>query len=553
MSKSNIVLIGFMYAGKSTVGRLLADAVGMAFVDTDDLIEREAGAAIPEIFDRLGEQRFRQMERDVIARVTAEGGSVIALGGGAVLDERNIADARRDGTIYYLRITAGAVAERAAVEGGRPLLDGRSKAEMEELLSLRSEAYESAADSIIEEGGGSPEDIARRIAADFQGKCGGPGPEDEDLMLDSFETITVRLGETSYGISVGQGLLGRIETLLPSRKWRKGAVVTDDKVGPLYGATAVSRLRGAGLETVMLEIPAGERSKNAGKALEVVDYLMSEGLTRSDAVFALGGGVVGDLVGFAASVFKRGVDLVQVPTSLMAQVDSAIGGKNAVNVAAAKNQVGTFHQPVAVISDVTLLATLPFGEFRSGLAEVAKYSVLTDRDWGRAFREDAGTMADADPARVARVIAECAREKAALVSVDERDQGVRHLLNYGHTMGHALEASGGYGEIYSHGEAVSVGMVYAAMVAEESGTATRGLAARHVELLTALGLPVAPRDPVPSFEEVLVRMSQDKKNTGSSVLVLLEEEGRPVVKRGLDLAMLERCYGRLVAGAASGG
>jgi shikimate kinase / 3-dehydroquinate synthase len=544
MSKSNIVLIGFMYAGKTTIGRLLSDAVGKDFVDTDDVVEEEAGLTVPEIFERDGEGHFREIERRAVERVTGDRDLVISLGGGAVLDDRNVRDARRDGIVYYLEASPGTVARRSAEQGGRPLLEGRSESEITELMTLRSEYYERAADVTISTDDRGPGDIAEEIARDFLDRDGGPDLEAEP-MLQSIEMVSVELGERTYGVSIGQGLLGRLEELLPRHYWKKAAVVTDANVGPLYAATAVSRLRGAGLETLLLEIAAGERSKTAEQALELIDSLVAFGLTRSDVVFALGGGVVGDLSGFAASVYKRGIDLVQIPTTVLAQVDSAIGGKTAVNLPAAKNQVGTIHQPVAVIADITLLGTLPFEEFRSGLAEVAKYSVLTGREWGRAFREDAGTMSDADPARIVRVIAECAREKAELVSADERDYGVRHYLNYGHTLGHALEASGGYGTTYSHGEAVAVGMVYAAMVAEETGTADRGLAARHRQLLGSLGLPITSRDPAPPFDEIAERMSQDKKSTGETVMVLLAEEGRPVIKRGLGSELLAACYERL--------
>lgn len=366
-------------------------------------------------------------------------------------------------------------------------------------------------------------------------------------MSDSLERVAVDLGERSYDISIGQGLLGRLEEYVDSG-WKRCAMVTDDHTGPLYAHTATSRLKGAGLETMVVEVPSGEASKNAQSALDLVDSFISFDLERSDVVFALGGGVVGDLAGFAASVYKRGVDVVQVPTSLMAQVDSAIGGKNAVNVPAAKNQVGTVWQPAAVVCDVTLLSTLPLEQFRSGMAEVAKYSWITAEDWGKEFALEASDIMEADPARIVRLVADCAREKAELVSIDERDVGVRHYLNYGHTLGHALEAASGYGGAYSHGAAIAVGMVYAAMVAEATGVASEGLAARHIELLGALGLPVAPWEPVPPFDVLARSMAQDKKKSGSNAMVLLEREGAPCVRRGIDDELLEECYERLTGG-----
>jgi 3-dehydroquinate synthase len=340
--------------------------------------------------------------------------------------------------------------------------------------------------------------------------------------MDLIEEIRVELGLRCYTVTIGEGMLGRLAALVEGRAWKKAALVTDSNVGPLYAPAAIDHLRGAGLETVVLEVPAGEASKTAERALEIIDRLVDSSLTRSDVVVALGGGVVGDLAGFAASVFKRGVDVVEVPTTLMAMVDSSIGGKTGVNLPAAKNQVGTFHQPVAVISDMSMLGTLTAREFTSGLAEVAKYSVLTTR-----------------------VIAECAREKAALVAEDELDTGVRQYLNYGHTLGHALEADAAYGGTYSHGEAVSIGMVYAAIVSEKLGVGRPGLVSDHLRLLGLLGLPVRPFEKVPDFDDLAARMARDKKSAGQAVMVLLEDEGRPVVCRDIEKVVLEDSYADL--------
>jgi 3-dehydroquinate synthase len=363
--------------------------------------------------------------------------------------------------------------------------------------------------------------------------------------MDLIEEIRVELGLRCYTVTIGEGMLGRLAALVEGRAWKKAALVTDSNVGPLYAPAAIDHLRGAGLETVVLEVPAGEASKTAERALEIIDRLVDSSLTRSDVVVALGGGVVGDLAGFAASVFKRGVDVVEVPTTLMAMVDSSIGGKTGVNLPAAKNQVGTFHQPVAVISDMSMLGTLTAREFTSGLAEVAKYSVLTTRDWGRFFREDPVAVKHLAPDRLARVIAECAREKAALVAEDELDTGVRQYLNYGHTLGHALEADAAYGGTYSHGEAVSIGMVYAAIVSEKLGVGRPGLVSDHLRLLGLLGLPVRPFEKVPDFDDLAARMARDKKSAGQAVMVLLEDEGRPVVCRDIEKVVLEDSYADL--------
>ena len=366
-------------------------------------------------------------------------------------------------------------------------------------------------------------------------------------MTSEAREVRLELGPRSYSVWIGDSLLSRLGGLIPRGSWSTAAVVTDSNVGPLYAERAREALRAAGLETMLLEIPAGEGSKTAERALEVIDWLIDAGLTRSDLLVALGGGVVGDLTGFASSIFKRGTALVQVPTTLMAQVDSAIGGKTAVNLPAAKNLLGTFHQPIAVVCDIDALATLEARDFSSGLAEVAKYSLITDEEWGSEFRADPGQVAASSPKRLAELIADCAGEKARLVSADEYDTGMRHYLNYGHTLGHALEAASGYDGSYSHGESVSVGMVFAALVAERSGVAEEGFAAKHIELLKALRLPVSPLGEVPAFDTLEEFIRRDKKSTGDLVMVLLEREGSPVVRRGLDRGLLADCYSRLVS------
>jgi 3-dehydroquinate synthase len=365
--------------------------------------------------------------------------------------------------------------------------------------------------------------------------------------MSSCEEIRVELGDRSYTVTVGEGLLGRLDDFLRGG-WKRAALVTDSNVGPLYATEAAERVRSRGLEPVLLEVPAGEASKTAERAFEILDRLIESGLTRSDLVIALGGGVVGDLTGFAASIFKRGIDVVQVPTTLMAMVDSSIGGKTAVNVPAAKNQVGSFHQPVAVVCDISLLATLSPREFISGIAEVAKYSLLTSREWGRRFRADPGASKRSAPGDLARIITECVSEKAALVAADERDHGVRHHLNYGHTLGHALEAQAGYAGTYSHGEAISVGMVFAALVSEKLGVGRAGLAGDHRMLLDSLGLPVKPLPKAPEYSELAPRIAQDKKSAGDTAMVLLEDEGSPVVRTGVEPAALEACYNLLLRG-----
>lgn len=362
------------------------------------------------------------------------------------------------------------------------------------------------------------------------------------------EKARVELQERSYDVIVGEELLCRMDELLAgvceSRGWPHACVVTDENVGPLYAPETMSALQRLGLSTTIMTVEAGERSKTAEAALGLIEDFAHAFLSRRGVVVALGGGVVGDLAGFAASVFKRGVDILQLPTTLMAQVDASIGGKTAVNLGAGKNLIGTFHQPVAVLCDVKVLETLPHREYRSGLAEVAKYAFIEPEALGMSLQG----VSDEAGSSLIDVIRSCAEIKARVVSVDEHDRGMRAVLNYGHTLGHALEAVTGYTGEYTHGEAVSIGMVYAALVAEGISLAEKGLASRHRELLDQLALPVAPIEPVPEFGVLAAHMAHDKKSDEELKMVLLESEGKPVVLGRLDMDVLARCYERLLGG-----
>lgn len=364
----------------------------------------------------------------------------------------------------------------------------------------------------------------------------------------SVEEARVELGDSSYSVFIGESLLERACEIVGGG-FRRAALITDTNVSGLYAGGLESGLRRSGTEVTSALLEPGEGSKDSSKALELLDWMLSRDLSRHDLVVALGGGVVGDLAGFVASVYKRGVPLLQVPTTLLAQVDSAIGGKTAINLPGGKNMVGTFHQPIAVMSDVGTLKTLPPREYASGLAEVAKYSFLWPREWEGGLEREAGPLLSVKQEALVAVVSTCARLKAAVVSADELDTGQRAVLNYGHTLGHALEAVTGYSGAYTHGEAIAVGMVFAALVSEESGLSTRGLADRHRAVLGALGLPVAPRRPAPDFDHLLDFMLRDKKSTGDLTFVLMESEGVPALRRGLEGDLLRGCYELMLGGS----
>lgn len=338
--------------------------------------------------------------------------------------------------------------------------------------------------------------------------------------------VTVAVPGRAYDVTIGRGLLAGVGDHLPDLPGATTAfVVSDRAVADLHHGTLSSAIEDRGLASVLLLVPAGEEAKSLQAYESLLRQLAGREAHRDDAILALGGGAVGDLAGFVASTYMRGLPFIQIPTTLTAQVDAAIGGKTAVNLPEGKNLVGTFTQPLAVLADVDVLATLDERDYRSGLAEVAKYALTLDeellamleRDPGPATRRDAVVMED--------VVARCVTAKGRIVAEDERDASARLVLNYGHTLGHALERLDAF-RGRTHGEAVALGMVFAAVLAESRGLAP-GLRARTERLLASLGL--APNDDLPPADDVRRCLRLDKKYRGGVRFVLLEAVGRPVV------------------------
>ncbi len=341
------------------------------------------------------------------------------------------------------------------------------------------------------------------------------------------ERVTVELPGRAYDVTIGSGVLERAGAIVPDLPGAERAfVVADGAVAERYLGALERGLAERGFACVHLGVPEGEEAKSLPTLFALLRHLATQEAHRDDVVVALGGGAVGDLAGFVAATYMRGVPFVQVPTTLTAQVDAAIGGKTAVNLPEGKNLVGAFHQPVAVLADVATLATLSDRDYRSGLAEVAKYGLTLDLELLDLLERDPAPLLARDPAALEAIVARCVRAKAGVVGQDERDAGRRLMLNYGHTLGHALERLDAFAG-RTHGEAISIGMVFAARLAEAEGLAPAGLAARHVRLLASLGLETVGQ--VPDADEILGAMKMDKKYRGGVRFVLLEDVGRPVV------------------------
>ena len=362
-------------------------------------------------------------------------------------------------------------------------------------------------------------------------------------------TLRVALGERAYPIHVGEDLLARADLLVPHLAQKRAAVVTNDIVAPLYLHRLQAALESQGVDVVSIVLPDGEQHKNWVTLNLIFDGLIAGRCERATTIIALGGGVVGDVAGFAAATYQRGVPFIQVPTTLMAQVDSSIGGKTAINHPYGKNMIGAFHQPRVVLSDMSTLRTLPERELKAGLAEVIKHGLIRDVAFFEWLEANVERLLARDADALAHAVVRSCEIKAAIVAADEREQGERALLNFGHTFGHAIETGAGYGK-WLHGEAVAIGMALAADLSRRLGSLSEGDVGRVRTLLMKAGLPVAMSGiAAPRFIEL---MSVDKKAAERRIrFVLLERLGSAILRADVPQTEIEATLACL-AGSGAG-
>jgi 3-dehydroquinate synthase len=550
----NIFLVGLMGSGKTTVGRALAKRLNKRFFDSDHEIEARTGASIPLIFEIEGEASFRQREADMIRELTACEGVVLATGGGSILNPQSRAHLKSRGLVIYLRAGVSSILQRTGHDKNRPLLQTADpRARLEQLTVQREPYYQEVADLIIETGRPNVQYLVQTIVSYLENLPENPmsaRPTDAakqpmtqtDQTVAEPITLQVELGERSYPISIGQSLLANGKLIADAVGGERAAIVTNTVVGPLYLDALAQSLRAAGKRVTNIVLPDGEEEKNWENLQRIYDGLLAEQCDRKTTIIALGGGVVGDMAGFAAATYMRGVPFVQVPTTLLAQVDSSVGGKTGINHPLGKNMIGAFYQPRAVIADTATLNTLPPRELSAGLAEVIKHGAIIDAPFFDWIETNIGRLMARDPDALAYAIRRSCEIKADVVRQDEREGGLRAILNFGHTFGHAIESGMGYGQ-WLHGEAVGCGMVMAADLSHRLGYIDAVARDRVAALVQAAGLPHVAPDLEPA--RWLELMQIDKKNEGGQIrFILLKPLGAPLittVPQDALLATLQAC------------
>lgn len=513
-----LIVNGFMASGKSSVGKRVSELAGRPFIDLDARLEARFGAPIARIFAEHGEPAFRDAEREELLTALATPGPapVIAVGGGCLVRRELRLRAVDQAVVVALQVTPDEVVARVGQDPSRPNLAGDTRRRAEELLELRADAY-AEAHGRLETRSASTHDVALKA-----------------LALWKRDPIGVASGESSYAVDVGSGVAPALlaAAVEPSTAL---LLISDQNVAPLHAAPLEALLAASKKRVARLDFTPGEQHKHLGSVQRALEAAQAAGLDRKSRLVGLGGGVTTDMTGFTAAIYLRGVSWVGLPTTLLSMVDASVGGKTGVDLGDAKNAVGAFWQPSAVLCDVDYLATEPERGYRSGLSEVVKTAIIGDPELFELLEREASGIALRDAELLTDIVRRCVRVKARVVGADPREAGLRAVLNLGHTVGHALEAQAGF-ERLTHGEAVSLGLVAALRIGNRLGHTPSSLAERTQRLLEKLGLMTGvEREPLAEAAELI---GHDKKRAGSRVNFVFAKELGHVVTSPLELSEL---------------
>ncbi|XQE78676.1 3-dehydroquinate synthase [Streptomyces microflavus] len=545
MSGPLVVLVGPMGVGKSTVGELLAARLGTTYRDTDADVVAEAGKPIAEIFYDEGEEHFRALERRAVAAGLAGHAGVLSLGGGAVLDGAT-RELLADRPVVYLSMDVDEAVRRVGLGAARPLLAVNPRRQWRELMDARRHLYEEVARTVVATDENTPEEVAQAIidALELPEGQAAPGVENTGMTQQGPTRIQVAgsAGSDPYEVLVGHQLLGELPQLIGDRA-RRVAVLHPEALADT-GEAVRQDLADQGYEAIAIQLPNAEEAKTVEVAAYCWKALGQTGFTRTDVIVGIGGGATTDVAGFVAASWLRGVRWIAIPTTVLGMVDAAVGGKTGINTAEGKNLVGAFHPPAGVLCDLAALDSLPVHDYVSGMAEIIKAGFIADPvilDLVEADPEGARTPAGP---HTAELIERSIRVKAEVVSSDLKESGLREILNYGHTLAHAIEKNERYK--WRHGAAVSIGMVFAAELGRLAGRLDDATADRHRTVLESVGLPLAYR--ADQWPKLLENMKVDKKSRGNLLrFIVLDALGKPTVLEGPDPAVLLAAYGEVSA------
>jgi len=512
-----------MGAGKTTIGRRIALRLGLPFLDADVEIERAAGCTIPELFERHGEAAFRDGERRVLRRLLNGPACILSTGGGAFMDPQTRSLIKKRARSVWLRVPLPVLVRRVSGRGNRPLLaEGDPRDIMSKLMTLRHPIY-AEADITVDCGDDTIETSAQRVIKALTLAEQGANP---------VASVPVALATHRYDVLTGPGLIARAgELLAPLLPQPRVVIITDERVQALHLPPLLASLARAGLRHDVLTVPGGEESKSLHWYGRIMEALLALRIERRTTIIGFGGGVVGDLAGFVAATALRGLPFVQIPTTLLAQVDSSVGGKTGINSQSGKNLIGAFHQPIAVLADTSALSTLSRRERVAGYAEIYKAGLIGDPTLLAWCETNAEALLNGDAQRLAEAVRYACAFKAAIVAADEREQapqGGRALLNLGHSFAHALEAEFHYDGRLLHGEAVSIGLVMAARLSARLGLCPPTLPDRVESHLRQHDMPAGLEwfQTKLSATRLIANMRGDKKmHDGKLTFILLHAAG----------------------------